>query len=170
MPAAVSRVLALPPADAFALVTDLPRHDRWIPFTRVQGPRRPHPGARYSALSLGVLRDRMELTVWREPDDDAVGVATYVKHGPVLLGTSTLTVRPHGTDAAPSSSLVTWSYDAWLAVLPPRATRRATSASGRAMAALALARMGRAVSSGRLPWRAAPQVCRRIRALTRPAA
>lgn len=144
------RVIALPPTAAFELITDLTRHSEWIPLTRIQGPATPRAGARYSALSAGVIRDRMELERFEPPRPggpvEAIGVAEYRKHGPVLLGRARITVSP-GAGPGSGASLVNWEYDAWLAGLPPSATRAVLTRALDAMAALALWRASASVAT-----------------------
>ncbi|PJI94020.1 hypothetical protein [Luteimicrobium subarcticum] len=128
----LSHDLAVPAADAFALVADVRTHGTWVPLTRVElaggtdpgadghgpdGPAEPWEpavGAVFAVVSgPGARRggpgfvDRMRITAWQPPDDDRPGLATFRKLGPVLLGTAGLEVR--ATSA--SSSRVVWWED-----------------------------------------------------------
>lgn len=134
----MKRLLPLPAADAFDLVTDVREHGRWIPLTRVQAPARAlQPGDRVSALTAGVFRDRMVVT-----DVIAGRLLALRKAGPLLAGTTTIAVTPRGA----GDSVVQWTYDAYLAGPLPRAlTGPVVTAALEAMAALVLWRIERSV-------------------------
>ncbi|QDB78260.1 hypothetical protein FHE66_05260 [Georgenia sp. 311] len=101
-----SRVLDVPPDRAFRLVATLGRHDRWIPLTHVAAPPGPaRTGDVVLARTAGVFVDRMQVARADPPHE-----LVLRKLGPVLLGTSTITVSP----AAGGRSRVTWTYDAHL--------------------------------------------------------
>lgn len=118
--------LAVPADRAWALVTDVRNHVRWIPatridtpaatltvgdtFTAVTGPRAPRGGAG--------LTDRMTLERLDPPSATRPGVAVYRKLGPVLLGEATVQVRPTG----PASCMLLWTEDVHLRGLPRRLT------------------------------------------------
>ncbi|WP_066585228.1 SRPBCC family protein [Cellulomonas timonensis] len=143
----VTRLLPIPAAEAFALLTDLRSHARWIPMTRVHvPPGPPRLGALVTAVSGPLTRrgapglvDRMRIDRLDPPDPAAgtPGVAVFAKLGPVLLGESRMEVAPAG----PRHSRVTWSERAWLAGPVPAAALVAPVLRG--MLALALARVAR---------------------------
>ena len=133
VPAMATRVLDVDPDRAFRLVATLGGHGRWIPLTHVAAPPGPaRTGDVVLARTAGVFVDRMQV-LSADPPRELV----LRKLGPVLLGTSTITVAP----APGGRSLVTWTYDAHL--------RGTLPASGvlnpalEAMAALAMWRMAR---------------------------
>lgn len=134
----MERILPVPVDEAFALLSDVRAHGRWIPLTRVQAPSRPlRPGDRVSALTAGIFRDRMVVT-------DVIDgrLLSLRKTGPVLEGTTTIAVTPRGADA----TVVQWTYDAHLAgPLPRRLTATLVTAALEAMAAMVLWRMARAL-------------------------
>lgn len=100
-----SRVLALDAHTAFRRLTALANHERLIPFTTIEAPNRaPRSGDTIVATSLGVLRDVMIITDFQPPTAHHAGWATYAKLGPLLLGSSTITVTP----LAPTSCHVAW--------------------------------------------------------------
>lgn len=114
--------LPLPAEAAWALVTDVRNHARWVPLTRIDAVADLGLGDGFTAVSgpgarRGVpgLPDRMVVEELTVPDSatGAVGVARYRKLGPVLLGTAEVRVRPAG-DAA----TLIWTEDVHLRGLP----------------------------------------------------
>lgn len=156
----VTRPLPLPAAEAFALLTDLRHHIRWIPMTRVDvPPGPPRLGAQVTAVSGPFARrgapgvvDRMRIDRLDPPDAAAgtPGVAVLTKLGPILLGSARIVVAPAG----PSHSRVTWSEQAWLAGPVPAAALVAPVLRG--MLALALARVARELRAQAPPSPATP--------------
>lgn len=112
---------------AWALVTDVRNHARWIPFTRIDAGHPLRVGDTFSAatgpagptLHRLALVDRMQVTHATPPTTAPArpGHAAYRKLGPVLLGTAEVHVTPLG----PDRSAVTWVEDIHLRGLP-RAT------------------------------------------------
>ena len=108
---------------AWALVTDVRNHARWIPFTRIDAPHPLRVGDSFSAASgpAGTLHrlalvDRMTVTETTPPTTTPPqpGRAVYRKLGPVLLGGAEVRVEPLG----PDESAVTWVEDIHLRGLP----------------------------------------------------
>lgn len=88
-----SRTLDLPVAVAFDRLTALQNHERLIPLTAVEAPRRrPQVGDIVVATSAALLRDTMELVTYEPPVSNAVGRAVWVKRGPVLLGEAEIVI------------------------------------------------------------------------------
>ena len=111
----VTRLVELDAKRLFAVVSDVRFHSRWVPFTLVRAPKgRIQVGESFTAVTLG-LRDKMTLTAIKD------GVAHFRKDGPVLLGTSEISVQP----VAEGVARVTWSYDATLAGPLPEFVARA---------------------------------------------
>ncbi len=113
--------IPLPAPEAFALVRDFRVHERWIPLTTIDAPRRVHLGDTVVAVSAGGLTDRMRVVEVTPPGALTPGVLTVEKVGPVLLGRATITVTPLGT----SRSVVTWTEDVHLAGPFPTGLTRA---------------------------------------------
>jgi hypothetical protein len=85
--------------EAFARLTDWPRHAEYIPLTTIQltGLIRGDAGERFVARTrLGPfhLDDPMEVTYRQPPVAAEPGVCRVVKLGPVLQGWTVLTVTP----------------------------------------------------------------------------
>jgi len=109
----VVRGSALPPAEAWARLTDWRRHADVVPLTTmtVSGPDRPGVGTRFVARTgVGPLAfdDPMEVTRWEPPADGAPGHCRVEKQGSVIVGWMELTVSPDGH----GGSLVVWREDA----------------------------------------------------------
>lgn len=82
-----SRTIDLPASVCFDRLTALRNHERLIPLTTIDAPRRrPQVGDVAIATTAGLLKDTMELVRYERPASDAVGRATWIKRGPVLLG------------------------------------------------------------------------------------
>jgi hypothetical protein len=95
----LERTAPLSPDEAWRRLTEWPRHGEVVPLTRVTvvtpGPNR--QGTVFVARSgLGPLAvdDRMEVTVWRPPAEDAPGLCRLEKRGRVVLGWAEIEVRP----------------------------------------------------------------------------
>lgn len=115
--------LPLPAERAWALVTDVRNHARWIPFTRIDAAHPLRVGDTFSAATgpAGALHrlslvDRMTVTATTPPTTSppSPGRASYRKLGPVLLGGAEVLVEPAGPDACD----VTWFEDIHLRGLP----------------------------------------------------
>lgn len=129
---------------AWALVTDVRNHARWIPLTRIDAPHPLRVGDTFSAatgpagpsLHRLALVDRMTVTASVPPTTTPPrpGHATYRKLGPVLLGTAEVHVTPLG----PGRSAVTWVEDVHLRGLPRAAVAWASGPLGAAMVRRAL--------------------------------
>ncbi len=95
----LERTAPLSPDEAWRRLTEWPRHGDVVPLTRVTvvtpGPNR--EGTVFVARSgLGPLAfdDRMEVTVWRPPAEEAPGLCRLEKRGRVVLGWAEIEVRP----------------------------------------------------------------------------
>lgn len=105
-------------SEAWARVTDWPRHGDHVPLTRVavttDGP--PGVGTVFSARTqLGPLGfdDPMEIVRWQPPVDGGPGFCRIEKRGRAMLGWAELTVEPRTV-----GSRTTWREDARPAHLP----------------------------------------------------
>lgn len=111
------RVLPIPADRAWDLVTDVHRHARWVPMTRIGAPTRLSVGETFVAVSGPTapqggpgLVDRMVVERLDPPTaagptgPAASGVARFRKTGPVLGGVAEIHVRPLG----PALCEVTW--------------------------------------------------------------
>lgn len=118
--------IALPAEVVFDRLTALRNHERLIPFTTIRTPdRRPAVGDLTIATTAGLLDDTMELVRYEPPGRDAVGQATWLKRGPILLGEAEILVTPR----SPHSCAVAWvERDIHLAGLPRRLTTRPLTA------------------------------------------
>jgi hypothetical protein len=141
--ARASRVLPLDAERAWDLVADARHHTRWVPLTRVDltrltedaagpgwerwpGRTSPEVGDEILAVSGPTARrggpglvDRMRIERFEPPLGQVPGVAVFVKHGPVLLGTARIEVAAAG----PGRARVTWAEQVHLRGLPPALTR-----------------------------------------------
>ena len=99
---------SLPPAEAFAALTDWPAHGRHVPFTRVRVLHEADGvGTTFRArTALGPLGfdDDMRVTEWQPPGPDGRGHAALAKTGRPLRGSARIEVEPRGT-----GSLVRWT-------------------------------------------------------------
>lgn len=108
--------------EAFARLTDWPRHGQFIPLTTIQlvGLIREDVGARFVArTSLGPFHfdDPMEVTYWQRPAEGSPGVCRVDKRGRVVLGSTVITVSP-----SREGSVVHWQEDATIRLLGPVAS------------------------------------------------
>ncbi|MBU5423481.1 hypothetical protein KQI48_12475 [Cellulomonas hominis] len=139
--ARVERVLPLDADAAWHLVADARHHAGWVPLTRVGLQRpdgvawaweprpddsAPEAGDVVVAVSGPTARrggpgmvDRMRIERFEPPLGQVPGVAVFVKHGPVLLGTARIEVAAAG----PGRARVTWAEQVHLRGLPPALTR-----------------------------------------------
>ena len=111
MPVTIERHTPLPPAEAWAAITDFPAHGALMPGTRVltdpESADGPGTGWRFLArTTLGplTLDDPMVITRWNPPDAGSVGMFRVDKVGPILAGWTVVRVHP-----APSGSTVVWT-------------------------------------------------------------
>ncbi len=149
--ARVTRRFPAPARTAFTALTDARNHGRWVPQTRVETDGRPRLGTHVEAVSGPLARfgapglpDRMTITRYDPPGGDATGdaagVAVFAKHGPLLLGESTIRVQP--VDA--HSCRVTWEEHVPLAgPLPGALTSRLTAPALDLMLRVVLGRAAR---------------------------
>lgn len=136
-----SRTIDLPAALCFDRLTALRNHERLIPLTTVDAPRRrPQVGDVVVATSAGLLKDTMELVRYERPTTDAVGRAAWIKRGPVLLGEAEIVV----SRLSETACRVDWvERDIRIRGLP--ITTRPLTALINVMTHLALARFDRLV-------------------------
>ncbi|GEC03958.1 hypothetical protein SSP24_16130 [Streptomyces spinoverrucosus] len=133
----LERTAPLSPPEAWRRLTDWPRHGDVVPLTRVTvlTPEPTHEGTVFVARSgLGPLAfdDRMEVTVWQPPTDDAPGRCRLDKRGRVVRGWAEIEVRPGPGGRAH----VVWREELRVRLLPPfldgALERAARSVFGRA--------------------------------------
>ena len=128
----VSHDSARSPADAWARVTDWPRHAQYVPLTSITVPTDPPAGVgttfvAFTGLGRVGFDDPMTVTEWRPPTDGAAGHCRLEKQGRVMLGWAEITVEATGT-----GSRTTWREDITVHHLP-RLADRPTAASSRAL-------------------------------------
>jgi Polyketide cyclase / dehydrase and lipid transport len=129
-PFVVTTQSALPPEEAWARVTDWPRHGDHVPLTRVHVETPPPAGVgtrftgRTGSARLG-FDDPMEVVTWEPPADGRRGFCRIEKRGRVILGWAELTVEALG-----AGSRTTWREEATPAHLP-RFAEPLAAASGR---------------------------------------
>ncbi|GGT35450.1 SRPBCC family protein [Streptomyces chromofuscus] len=116
----LERTAPLSPSEAWRRLTDWPRHGDAVPLTRVTvlTPAPTHEGTVFVARSgLGPLAvdDRMEVTVWQPPTDDAPGRCRLEKRGRVVLGWAEIEVGPGPGGRA----RVSWREEIRVRLLPP---------------------------------------------------
>lgn len=95
----LERTAPLPLDEAWRRLTEWSRHGDVVPLTRVSvvTPPPTRVGTVFVARSgIGPLSfdDRMEVTVWRPPEDGEPGFVRLVKRGRVVLGWAEIEVRP----------------------------------------------------------------------------
>lgn len=95
----LERTVPLPQPEAWRRITHWPRHGAVVPLTRVTVAT-PPPTRQGTVIvartGLGPLGfdDRMEVTVWQPPADDAPGRCRLEKRGRVVLGWAELETHP----------------------------------------------------------------------------
>jgi carbon monoxide dehydrogenase subunit G len=121
----ISRFVPAATGDVWRVLTDWPRHARWMPLTRVTTDGRPTGvGSTFVGVTgLGPVhfRDPMTVTEWEPPVGDGPGAFHLRKDGRVLAGWAQVSVERRG-----AGSLLTWREE-----LLPRPVRL-----GRLLAAL----------------------------------
>ncbi|GAB2716225.1 SRPBCC family protein [Streptomyces bullii] len=95
----LERTVPLPLDEAWRRLTEWPRHGEAVPLTRVTVVTPPPTGqgtvfVARSGLGPLAFDDRMEVTVWQPPADDAPGLCRLEKRGRVVLGWAEIEVRP----------------------------------------------------------------------------
>lgn len=120
--------------DAYALVTDVGVHERWVPLTTITAPGRAlRPGDEVVAVTAGAIVDRMHVIDAVSPSPDEPGRMRFHKTGPLLLGDVEITVTPTG----PAHATVRWHADLHLAgPLPAVLTRPVVTVGYAGMLAL----------------------------------
>lgn len=104
--------------EAWARLTDWPKHGRYVPFTAIEVTTPPPAGvgtvfvARTGGRRAG-FDDPMEIVAWEPPVAGGVGRCRIEKRGRVMLGWAELTVTPTATGAR-----ATWTEDITVAKLP----------------------------------------------------
>jgi hypothetical protein len=141
--ATASRRVHVSAERAWACVTDVRNHARWIPLTRMHAAADLRVGDTFAGISGPrfppgmALVDRMRIERLDAPTATSAGVAVYRKLGPVLLGTAEVRVQ-RGND---SECTVTWVEHVHLRGLPPRLTAPILDAFLAAMSRIALRQM-----------------------------
>ncbi|WP_055531558.1 SRPBCC family protein [Streptomyces graminilatus] len=115
----IERTVPLPLDEAWARLTEWPRHGSVVPLTRVTVLTAPptREGTVFVARSgLGPLAfdDRMEVTVWRPPAGDSPGLCRLEKRGRVVLGRAEIEVLP----GPGGRSRVVWREELRVPLLP----------------------------------------------------
>lgn len=153
--AVAGRTLPLRAEDAWALLTDMRHHVRWIPLTSINAPATLPVGAVFTATSgpfatrgAPGLADRMQVVRSDPPRTDEhgpgrAGVAVYRKLGPLLHGTAEIQVRPLG----PATCAVRWVERVHLRGLPAVLTAPLLRPVLRAMVRWALRRVAAEVAA-----------------------
>jgi uncharacterized protein YndB with AHSA1/START domain len=94
----IERIVAVPPAEMWAIVTDWSGYARWMPLTTMrldQGPTR--VGWSFAGMSgFGRVRfsDVMRVTEWAPPSQTGAGAFRLVKVGRLLAGWAEVRVLP----------------------------------------------------------------------------
>ena len=150
-PVAARAVLPLPADEAWALLTDVRRHERWVPMTRIEAYGRLGVGESFTAVSGPTARtggpglvDRMTVLRSDPPAGREVGVADYRKDGPVLRGGAGIEVRALG----PAWCEVTWSEQIGVRGLPTAVTDLVSRPASWLMLDLVLRRVREDVRAG----------------------
>ncbi|WP_367320064.1 SRPBCC family protein [Streptomyces sp. HUAS ZL42] len=137
----LERTVPLPLDEAWRRLTEWPRHGDVVPLTRVTvvTPPPTREGTVFVARSgIGPLAfdDRMEVTLWRPPQDGEPGLVRMVKRGRIVLGWAEIEVRP----GPGGRTRVVWREELRLRLLPrvfdPLLRAAARSVFGRAVNAL----------------------------------
>ena len=95
---AIERIVAVPPAQVWDVITDWAGYARWMPLTRMrldQGPTR--VGWSFAGLTgVGRLRfsDAMRITAWAPTSGAGPGAFRLVKVGRLLAGWAEVSVLP----------------------------------------------------------------------------
>jgi hypothetical protein len=149
---AARAVLPLSAAEAWALVTDVRQHERWVPMTRIEAPGTLEVGDSFTAVTGPTARtggpglvDRMTVLRADPPTAREIGVADYRKDGPVLRGGAGIEVRPLG----PDWSEVTWIEQIGLRGLPTALTDIVARPASRLMLEVVLRRVRRDIGRRR---------------------
>ncbi|WP_372595518.1 SRPBCC family protein [Actinotalea sp.] len=137
-------VLPLSAAGAWALVTDVRRHERWVPMTRIEAGADLGPGDVFTAVTGPTapsggpgLVDRMTVLRADSPGERTTGVAEYRKDGPVLRGGAGIEVRPLGA----AWCEVTWIEQIGVRGLPTVLTDPVSRIASRLMLEVVLRRV-----------------------------
>lgn len=115
----LERTVPLPLDEAWRRLTEWPRHASVVPLTRVMvltGPPNREGTVFVARSGIGPLTfdDRMEVTVWRPPTDDAPGLCRLEKRGRVVLGWAEFEVCP----GPGGRSRVVWREELRVRLLP----------------------------------------------------
>lgn len=125
----VERDTTRSPADAWARLTDWPRHGRYVPLTSIEVTTAPPTGvgtvfvARTGTRRFG-FDDPMEIVAWEPPVDGGPGRCRIEKRGTVMLGWAELTVTPTASGAHAQ-----WREDITVARVPRVADRLTVASS-----------------------------------------
>lgn len=116
----IVREVRLDPAEAWARVTDWPRHGDFVPLTRIA--LTPQGFDAFTGVGPIGFHDPMDVMEWREPR-----FCRLEKRGRVMTGWAELEVEPHA-----GGSRVTWREDIQVWGMP-RFMDGVTQASSRAL-------------------------------------
>lgn len=134
----LERTAPLPLDEAWRRLTEWPRHGDVVPLTRVSVVTPPPTGVGTVLVArsgVGPLSfdDRMEVTVWRPPEDGGPGLVRLVKRGRVVRGWAEIEVR----DGPGGRTRVIWREELGVRFLPgafdPVLLAAARSVFGRAV-------------------------------------
>ena len=150
-PVAARAVLPLAADEAWVLLTDVRRHERWVPMTRIEVDGMIRVGESFTAVSGPTARsggpglvDRMTVLRSDPPSGREVGVADYRKDGPLLRGGAGIEVRALG----PAWCEVTWIEQIGVRGLPTAVTDLVSRPASRLMLDLVLRRVRADIREG----------------------
>ncbi|TEA01065.1 SRPBCC family protein [Mycobacteroides salmoniphilum] len=128
----IERLSALSVGEAFARITDWPRHSEHIPLTTVSVTSDPPPGVGTTFVGrtgLGAIGfdDPMTVTWWQPPREGSPGRCRLEKTGTLILGWAEIEVQARG-----SGSRVVWTEEVSIRGLP-RVFDRVAQAGGQWM-------------------------------------
>ncbi len=116
---AIERIVAVPPAQVWDVITDWAGYARWMPLTRMrldQGPTR--VGWSFDGLTgVGRLRfcDAMRITAWAPTSGAGPGAFRLVKVGRLLAGWAEVSVLPI---AGGKQTLLVWRENIVIRPIP----------------------------------------------------
>lgn len=116
---AIERIVAVPPAQVWDVITDWAGYARWMPLTRMrldQGPTR--VGWSFAGLTgVGRLRfcDAMRITAWAPTSGAGPGAFRLVKVGRLLAGWAEVSVLPI---AGGKQTLLVWRENIVIRPIP----------------------------------------------------
>ena len=120
----IERQTAVAAARLWDVLTDWPRHGRYVPCTRLEVTSAPGPGQQVDAITqlgpIDLVHDVMVVQEWSPPLGDAPGVVQLTKIGRVLGGSARIEVHTRSGGSRVTWREEVWPRPAWLgAVLAP---------------------------------------------------